>query len=97
MPDERKIIHCDCNEPYHQIVFDYWKEDGDLLIYAQLRHYLPWWQRLLVAINYVRGCDQAHIDYVEAMIYEKYKIKELRNFLDDILEDKLHMPDRIAE
>lgn len=85
---ERKLIRCDCNEPFHCVVFDYFKDDGDLLIYSQMRHYLPWWKRLRVAFNYITKRDQLNVDYVEAAIYDKEKIAELRDFLNVILKDK---------
>lgn len=79
---KRRIIECDCHEPFHQVILDFDPEEREVMIYTQMKNYLPWYKRLLAAFKYVFLLDTTRIDYVEALVSSKKELEMIRDFFD---------------
>lgn len=79
---KRRIIECDCHEPFHQVILDFDQEEQEVMIYTQMKNYLPWYKRLIAAFKYVFLLDTTRIDYVEALVSSKAELESIRDFFD---------------
>jgi hypothetical protein len=85
---DREQLCCDCTEPFHHVVFDYDEEYGSLLIYQQMDHYLPWHQRLWVALDYFLGRDKDRVQYTEVVLDKdnhNESVRTIRDMLNKVL------------
>lgn len=82
---ERVVVFCNCSGLDHNVVFDYDEQYGELIIHAQLNHYLPWYKRIPLAIRYIFGYDTHRCHYIETVLLkggnEIQKIKDLLNMI----------------
>jgi len=83
--EPRKIIECACHDPFHHIVLDWDEDDKEVLIYIQMKHYLPFHKRVWKAIQYVFKLDAPRIDYVETVIRDK-ELEMISRFFKDAVE-----------
>lgn len=87
MTDKLFKFKCACGAPSHttDILID--KEHKEVLIYASLNHYLPWYKRLLPAIRYVLGIDNTFVMYNESYLTLddfNLKITEIKEYLEEM-------------
>lgn len=84
--DKVFTFKCDCGEATHNTKVWVDKENDEVLIYASLNHYLPWYKRLPVAFKYLLGIDNTFVQYEETfMSVDKYTkvLNEIKNFLEE--------------
>jgi len=48
-------IQCECHMPNHSFLLSLDKEDASLSLSVQLNHFLPWYKRIWVAVQYIFG------------------------------------------
>lgn len=90
---ERKVFFCDCHEPTHQLILEKerWeygsKSRTELTVFYNLKHFNSFWKRLRNAFNYVFKRDVARVDYLDIVIADKKTLREMRDFLNEIVEE----------
>ena len=77
---------CDCRDNTHNTKVLVDKDNDEVLLYASLNHYLPWYKRLLPAVKYLFGIDNTFVQYTETyMNVEEYKkvLNEINKHLEE--------------
>lgn len=46
-------FECACHSKEHLLAFEYFPEHQEVYTHIQLNHYLPWYQRIVVAFKFV--------------------------------------------
>lgn len=90
MNERKRIVWCDCGDAAHHLIFeksDWEHGPPELLLYYRLDHYAPFWKRLLNAFLYVTKKDLNRIHYHDIVISDTSKLKELRDLIDDVIEE----------
>lgn len=78
-------IECDCGSFNHLTRFGYFEDDNEFVyLNTQLNHYLPWYKRLWIAINYLFAREVEQCNYTESCISVDTR-KQLIAFLQQSL------------
>lgn len=85
---ELRHLDCDCHLPEHSVRFYWWVGDNDpdfqyLGLEVQMAGYLPWYKRILPAINYFLF-GGIHCGWSETFIRET-QAEELKAIIEDYL------------
>ena len=88
MSDGQELLVCDCGDVNHQIVIEWFEEDGEFEIYAEvLLKPRGFWKRLWTGIRYIFGHRSQFGDFDE-FIFSKNHIPALETIIRMLKQNK---------
>lgn len=81
------IIICECNDPSHQLIFRYDKDDNQIYVDTILLQYNNIFKRIFLALKYIFKKDCKY-EYYDGIIITKNNKQKFLNILNQIKDDK---------
>ena len=78
---DREVFWCDCNDLAHSVVFEK-DDDGDIIVFYQMKNIWPWYKRLYLAFGYVFGLNLNYCHYQDIVLGTSEK-ERLREYLSE--------------
>jgi hypothetical protein len=92
MSDEQKrdslLLHCGCNYVGHLFEIGKFDCDDDYYVTITLDHYLPWYKRVMLGVQYIFGRKPHNMMFME-MWFSRQQLDDISKFIQEGKNDSI--------